>query len=836
MSRKVRIEATFTPPADTNFLGVHGYLEAPDFSYGPTLQVDSTNVDTTVIQGERIDLGINYATLPNAAGNIVLSFHSDLDFPEQLQTWRLYLQSVGTNYDPGLVAANKPSPTPSVTFTVAPKTSFAVGEEYAPLVNSVTVTLETRFEQASYSYRPTVTWLDPTTAAFPDRIYSFAGAEVVVLPLVGVVANATGFGRNANPNAQGFASRYKVGSGVMTWTGNWAQIPAIQETHTGEVCSYDNSGNVNTFSPLVTPQFTYNTPSLQSVRQNGGDTTTPGVSALPLTDGSNFSLTAGYGYDTSGNFDFILDPRFTVPSDPAVAYFGVVLERPLGSGSYHLLGYPSVGDGSSTDDRFYFSRDIFPVASETWGARLISYDVNGHPKYPDAESLVSLAATGTSPNFGSSPSCTFSVLPQASALGTGTEYSSLVTSISGGVFYIVGADGIEQFGFQGGWVNPSDSRYQGLVPTVIYSGSSTPIPLCITGKDDTSFKTNTWPVVGSSGTLYFLSQDASGRTNSIQSGVTPGIGFTISTQTSGKVDLSRADSGKFSTSHFRKNPSNNKFEVTPNGIGSTEIGPGAVGNSQLANGTVDYSKFFTNLRPIEIVGSLPSSFSNYPAGSVVTLSVNQKIYRSTGSSWTTATAGTDIVVDTALINNIQAVGIQATSVVSTWIATQSLSATQFTSGTGSIGGPGMPGAFNVYNTSGTAIGFIGTSGGVSGAWFKTLGVGGTSYATSGIKADASGNVVINGADFTSISGTYLVKINGSGVLVTGGAGTGQRVLISSGGVSVFATAGSLPFSNLGPTSLAFDGLGVVGPRQADPGSGISLADVRAILLSHGLIG
>ena len=56
---------------------------------------------------------------------------------------------------------------------------------------------------------------------------------------------------------------------------------------------------------------------------------------------------------------------------------------------------------------------------------------------------------------------------------------------------------------------------------------------------------------------------------------------------------------------------------------------------------------------------------------------------------------------------------------------------------------GMPGQMAVYNAIGLPIGFIGTSDdGVSGGWFKTLRVGGSSPGNAQLVADDNGNLVI----------------------------------------------------------------------------------------------
>ena len=78
------------------------------------------------------------------------------------------------------------------------------------------------------------------------------------------------------------------------------------------------------------------------------------------------------------------------------------------------------------------------------------------------------------------------------------------------------------------------------------------------------------------------------------------------------------------------------------------------------------------------------------------------------------------------------------------------------------GGGNKPGKFAVYNAAGTQIGFIGVEDAYSGAWFKTLGIGGSSKAAPKITADSSGNVSVTDAAIT-VNGSYVPFRGGSPV-------------------------------------------------------------------------
>jgi predicted phage tail protein len=66
---------------------------------------------------------------------------------------------------------------------------------------------------------------------------------------------------------------------------------------------------------------------------------------------------------------------------------------------------------------------------------------------------------------------------------------------------------------------------------------------------------------------------------------------------------------------------------------------GQITNTQLASGAVDTTKFAAGLRPIEIVSSLPAAGTQ---GRTVVLTTDNKLYRDTGSAWTTAVPTTDL--------------------------------------------------------------------------------------------------------------------------------------------------------------------------------------------------
>jgi len=100
------------------------------------------------------------------------------------------------------------------------------------------------------------------------------------------------------------------------------------------------------------------------------------------------------------------------------------------------------------------------------------------------------------------------------------------------------------------------------------------------------------------------------------------------------------------------------------------------------SGTVDSANFPSTLRPVEILGALPTS--DLTQGRTVLLTTNNKFYRYTGSEWTAGISATDLTdqidLPTQVTGNLQAANIAAGS-----ISTSKLIASEFETDTAVIG-------------------------------------------------------------------------------------------------------------------------------------------------------
>jgi hypothetical protein len=124
----------------------------------------------------------------------------------------------------------------------------------------------------------------------------------------------------------------------------------------------------------------------------------------------------------------------------------------------------------------------------------------------------------------------------------------------------------------------------------------------------------------------------------------------------------------------------------------------------------------------------------------------------------------------------------------------SLSAAKIDTDDLAVGGSGKVGQIAVYDATNTAFGWIGRNGSDYGAWFKTLGLGGSGVSTARIKTDASGNVTISmtAADSFSITNTGNSNrfiVNPADVTFEE-TSSSAKVSILVGGVTAYSPDGS----------------------------------------------
>ncbi len=316
----------------------------------------------------------------------------------------------------------------------------------------------------------------------------------------------------------------------------------------------------------------------------------------------------------------------------------------------------------------------------------------------------------------------------------GVEWAPVVTSFSASIAYRVSGDGVEQWRLYGTFTPSSDPKYAGCrIVVQDYGGRYTTVQDL--NASDNAFTGDWWTIGGTETfTAYALSKDATGRINTVAIGVTPRItGLVVALQTVGSI-------------------------------------PG----SRLATGTVNLPSFASGLRPIQIVGSLPSlPSSTYPQGALVFLTSDNRVYRSTGSGWTAEVPTTflsgQITTTQITDNSISTPKLQANSVTTTNLAAGSVTA-------------------SILAANSVIAGKI-QAGAITASEIATSTITGTQMANGAIS-----DVKISDVSISKItSGTTFV----SGNMVWSGTG-GIQLL---GGGSIFVSPGSISAATYNATSL-----------------------------------
>jgi hypothetical protein len=170
--------------------------------------------------------------------------------------------------------------------------------------------------------------------------------------------------------------------------------------------------------------------------------------------------------------------------------------------------------------------------------------------------------------------------------------------------------------------NPSAGNISWSACTVYYNGTTYPISAGNTTA--TSQNSIYWTVGGT--TLTPTAAFAPG----------PNI-FLIATNTGGTADTA-----------WNKQAANS--------IVAGNIAAGAVGSTAIQNGALNNVDLFAaGLQPPTVVSTLPTLPSgSYPQGSLVVLTTNNTVYRSTGSTWTNATDGSTLIANSVTTGSLAA--------------------------------------------------------------------------------------------------------------------------------------------------------------------------------------
>lgn len=407
----------------------------------------------------------------------------------------------------------------------------------------------------------------------------------------------------------------------------------------------------------------------------------------------------------------------------------------------------------------------------------------GEPAYYARIYAVGYSATGENtlvPASEPSPSPSCTLLVGVPDEIVGREYAELVTGLS------VTADlatigGIVHTRIFTTFTPPADTRWTGVYVHVLYNddnGNAVENVGVIT--NGTGANPSNWfpaPAVQTAKVRALSFSDPAGTTdptddgvNSYVSGLTPET--TVSIGTNGGT-VNAANSFNFDTSDFHVDPTtgawaiknvdftksinfdtsmfslvSGDFAIVAGGIGSTQIANDAITTPKILSGSVTTAKLTTSEINVGNGGSsMPIRFRVYDAS-------NNPIGWIGDDTFNTGYVG-------AWFKRLLVGG------------TAPSNAPFFADSSGNVVANGV----YVY-AAGSPLGWIGSNGADTGAWFKKLSIGGSSFSTGPLQADASGNVSINGATFSLTNGTITVSIDGTNflkVVDTSGSNTVTKI-------------------------------------------------------------
>ena len=787
---RLRVRIYWTPPVvPGTFAGVHCFEESPDVS-----SIGSTPMDGTQAMDGTSNLGGDWAPADLGRG-VVSPFVIEMAAPVIGLTKRFYLASYSAGAEAPLVRATDPSPTPSITLAIVLPV-YQSGVEYAQLVTGAVATIEYDESQvASPKYRIRFQWAVPSIASAAWQL-GFGGVQIVYQYDDGGRANGPSFAVNELDAKSDWYDLY-VGTSVI---GCW-------------FVSYDNSEQprLNTIVPGVTPRSDVTVVWPLATRS----------AASPYADNVTAFAVSNARYTTNGQGLKVLkiDWVWTIPvGADALARWGgaiIYLFIPGDTNPYQISGAESGAAGTME-----FSQ--FPIAIESWTFYAISQDNNGNPN-----------TTAAAP-IGGTPSSSISVGPPTPG-AAGTEWTGNVTSPSFSVASVSASDGTTTQRISATFTRPGDVTWGGVEGRV-YDGAA------LVAKTPAS--ASPWrievpnPTTSTTLTVKLVSFDVNGQTNTETAGTPQGTVLVGST--AGTLDLRKflpASTDNFAivgsflqikTGVAITVDASGNLRVAVSGIDASLIAAGAVGNAALINGSVDDLKLAAaavtaakiaagavtspaiaasavtagKIAALSIVaGDIAAdaiTAAKILAGSITTVKIAAGAVTATeiaalaivaGKIAANAITATEIATDAVTAGKILAGSITTGKVAANAISSDKLDATVINVG----GGGSKPGKFAVFNAAGSQIGFIGVEGGNEGGWFRTLSIGGTSYSTGKLKADASGNVTIDGATLTLFANgiTSVIDNSNSGGYVSGFRSTDASGYLARMGVS--SGGGGIPF-------------------------------------------
>ena len=719
---RVRVKIAFTAPSPLgDFVGVHCWEEPVDQSASAGVPLNST----ATLGGTR-NLGGTFAPIDRGY-HLTSPVTLYLPRPTETATRRFYLASYSEQAEAELVRANEPGATPSVTLSLAPFV-YQSGEEYARLVRNVSATVEYDDSQvASPKYRLVFGWTTPLEAPAAWQ-RPFGGVQIVYEYSNGNRANGPALNVNETAARSDWFDLFVGTNPIRVW---FVSMDASEEPRVNTI--------VTGLTPSAVATVTWPLASRPSL--------------TPYADNvTGFSATnARYVTNAQGQKALLIDLAWTPPSGASALarWGGAVIWLHLPSGDKFQM------TGAETGSAVTIESSAFPQATATWTFYAVSIDNNANAN-----------TDGRSP-AGGTPTATISVSPPTAG-AAGTEWTSHVTGASFAAATVTASDGTTQQRITATFTAPSDVTWGGVElrvysgATLLASTSATPSPIAVVIPSPDSV---------TSVSAKLVSFDVNGRTNT-ETGGTPQNTLSIGSA-AGTLDLRKFLPA--STDNFQINGTVLQVKVgtaiTIDGTGNLRVAVSGITDSLIASGAVTAIKIDTAAVTETKIATDAVTSPKIIAGAITTGKIAASAVTANeiaagaivaGKIAANAVTATEIAASAVTAGKIATNAVTAGTIAANAVTTAKLDATEISVG----GGGSKPGKFGVYNASGSQIGFIGVESGNEGAWFKTLSVGGTSYANGKIKADASGNVTISGSTFTlnlnSITTTIANDLDGLG--------------------------------------------------------------------------
>ena len=197
------------------------------------------------------------------------------------------------------------------------------------------------------------------------------------------------------------------------------------------------------------------------------------------------------------------------------------------------------------------------------------------------------------------------------------------------------------------WLNPSDADYD--VTKVFRNTTNNSASAVYVGSTRGTSYTDTG--LGINETYYYWTEalDRTGNESGLSYGVSATTAFVDSADFSAEVLNLFAEAGAYGIEPVSSLPATGdfdgqiKYDTTANKLYRWDESTSSWTDDifSITAGSVDLASFASGIEPVSIVSSLPSP-TGYTGAKVVFLTTDNKLYRYTGTEWTSATSATDI--------------------------------------------------------------------------------------------------------------------------------------------------------------------------------------------------